>query len=155
MNQPSYTYLFAYLILGFYSWRNTTAGSWFMQALCHVLQRQGRFFFFQYLFLRYIIFLSILFFNFRKYSWSIVKYDTSSQEGGFWFPIQYSRRLYDAWEKADTMYHIYAYPRYHFYTKIVISMISLHFYFDLSLVSILILISPPRHLDNKTSIYKM
>lgn len=33
-------------------------------------------------------------------------------------------------------------------------MISLHFYFDLSLVSILILISPPRHLDSKTSIYK-
>lgn len=29
-------------IPGFYSWRNTTAGSWFVQALCHVLQRKGR-----------------------------------------------------------------------------------------------------------------
>ncbi|XP_023343737.1 caspase-1 isoform X2 [Eurytemora carolleeae] len=28
-------------IPGFYSWRNTTAGSWFIQALCHVLQREG------------------------------------------------------------------------------------------------------------------
>jgi len=27
-------------IPGFYSWRNTTAGSWFVQALCHVLQRE-------------------------------------------------------------------------------------------------------------------
>jgi len=26
-------------IPGFYSWRNTTAGSWFVQALCYVLQR--------------------------------------------------------------------------------------------------------------------
>jgi len=29
-------------IPGFYSWRNTTAGSWFVQALCYVLQRRGR-----------------------------------------------------------------------------------------------------------------
>lgn len=29
-------------IPGFYSWRNTTAGSWFIQALCHVLQRDQR-----------------------------------------------------------------------------------------------------------------
>jgi caspase 7 len=28
-------------IPGFYSWRNTTAGSWFIQAFCHVLQREG------------------------------------------------------------------------------------------------------------------
>lgn len=28
-------------IPGFYSWRNTTAGSWFIQALVHVLQREG------------------------------------------------------------------------------------------------------------------
>lgn len=28
-------------IPGFYSWRNTTAGSWFIQALCHVLQNEG------------------------------------------------------------------------------------------------------------------
>lgn len=28
-------------IPGFYSWRNTTAGSWFVQALVHVLQREG------------------------------------------------------------------------------------------------------------------
>jgi len=26
---------------GFYSWRNTTAGSWFIQAFCHVVQREG------------------------------------------------------------------------------------------------------------------
>jgi len=40
---PSHAdFLIAYsTIPGFYSWRNTTAGSWFMQALCHVLQRQG------------------------------------------------------------------------------------------------------------------
>jgi len=29
-------------IPGFYSWRNTSAGSWFVQALCYVLQRKGR-----------------------------------------------------------------------------------------------------------------
>lgn len=29
-------------IPGFYSWRNTSAGSWFVQALCHVLRRVGR-----------------------------------------------------------------------------------------------------------------
>jgi len=35
-------FLIAYsTIPGFYSWRNTTAGSWFVQALCHVLQREG------------------------------------------------------------------------------------------------------------------
>ena len=28
-------------IPGFYSWRNTTAGSWFVQALVHVLQREA------------------------------------------------------------------------------------------------------------------
>lgn len=36
-------FLIAYsTVPGFYSWRNTTSGSWFMQALCNVLQRQGR-----------------------------------------------------------------------------------------------------------------
>lgn len=35
-------FLIAYsTIPGFYSWRNTTAGSWFVQALCYVLQRTG------------------------------------------------------------------------------------------------------------------
>jgi len=35
-------FLIAYsTIPGFYSWRNTTAGSWFVQALCYVLQREG------------------------------------------------------------------------------------------------------------------
>ena len=35
-------FLIAYsTIPGFYSWRNTTAGSWFVQALCHVLQREA------------------------------------------------------------------------------------------------------------------
>merc|ERR1712018_769674 len=35
-------FLIAYsTIPGFYSWRNTSAGSWFVQALCHVLQRSG------------------------------------------------------------------------------------------------------------------
>jgi len=29
-------------IPGFYSWRNTTNGSWFIQALCHVLSVRGR-----------------------------------------------------------------------------------------------------------------
>lgn len=29
-------------IPGFYSWRNTTQGSWFVQALCHMLQTEGR-----------------------------------------------------------------------------------------------------------------
>lgn len=40
---PSHAdFLIAYsTIPGFYSWRNTTAGSWFCQALCHVLQRHG------------------------------------------------------------------------------------------------------------------
>jgi len=40
---PSHAdFLIAYsTIPGFYSWRNTTAGSWFVQAICHVLQRQG------------------------------------------------------------------------------------------------------------------
>ena len=28
--------------LGFYSWRNTTNGSWFVQALCYVLSDRGR-----------------------------------------------------------------------------------------------------------------
>jgi len=28
-------------IPGFYSWRNTTAGSWFVQAFCHVIQREA------------------------------------------------------------------------------------------------------------------
>jgi len=33
-------FLIAYsTIPGFYSWRNTTAGSWFVQAFCHVLER--------------------------------------------------------------------------------------------------------------------
>jgi hypothetical protein len=32
--------LFAFL--GFYSWRNTTNGSWFVQALCYVLSERGR-----------------------------------------------------------------------------------------------------------------
>ncbi len=33
-------FLIAYsTVPGYYSWRNTTAGSWFVQALCHVLQR--------------------------------------------------------------------------------------------------------------------
>ncbi len=27
---------------GFYSWRNTTNGSWFVQALCYVLSERGR-----------------------------------------------------------------------------------------------------------------
>lgn len=32
-------FLIAYsTIPGFYSWRNTSAGSWFVQALCYVLQ---------------------------------------------------------------------------------------------------------------------
>lgn len=36
-------FLIAYsTIPGFYSWRNTASGSWFVQALCHVLQLQGR-----------------------------------------------------------------------------------------------------------------
>jgi len=35
-------FLIAYsTIPGFYSWRNTTAGSWFIQALCYVLQREA------------------------------------------------------------------------------------------------------------------
>lgn len=35
-------FLIAYsTIPGFYSWRNTTAGSWFVQALCHVLQTEA------------------------------------------------------------------------------------------------------------------
>lgn len=40
---PSHAdFLIAYsTIPGFYSWRNTSAGSWFVQALCHVLQREG------------------------------------------------------------------------------------------------------------------
>ena len=40
---PSHAdFLIAYsTIPGFYSWRNTTAGSWFVQALCHVLQREA------------------------------------------------------------------------------------------------------------------
>jgi caspase 7 len=40
---PSHAdFLIAYsTIPGFYSWRNTTAGSWFVQALCYVLQRTG------------------------------------------------------------------------------------------------------------------
>jgi len=40
---PSHAdFLIAYsTIPGFYSWRNTTAGSWFVQSLCHVLQRSG------------------------------------------------------------------------------------------------------------------
>jgi len=29
------------LLAGFYSWRNTTNGSWFMQALCCELQERG------------------------------------------------------------------------------------------------------------------
>ncbi len=28
--------------LGFYSWRNTTKGSWFMQSLCHELLKNGK-----------------------------------------------------------------------------------------------------------------
>jgi len=33
-------FLIAYsTVPGYYSWRNTTAGSWFIQAVCHVLQR--------------------------------------------------------------------------------------------------------------------
>lgn len=40
---PSHAdFLIAYsTIPGFYSWRNTTAGSWFVQSLCHVLSRTG------------------------------------------------------------------------------------------------------------------
>ena len=40
---PSHAdFLIAYsTIPGFYSWRNTTAGSWFVQAICHVFQRFG------------------------------------------------------------------------------------------------------------------
>lgn len=40
---PSHAdFLIAYsTIPGFYSWRNTTAGSWFVQSVCHVLQRYG------------------------------------------------------------------------------------------------------------------
>jgi len=40
---PSHAdFLIAYsTIPGFYSWRNTTAGSWFVQSVCHVLQRHG------------------------------------------------------------------------------------------------------------------
>ena len=40
---PSHAdFLIAYsTIPGFYSWRNTTAGSWFIQSVCHVLQRHG------------------------------------------------------------------------------------------------------------------
>jgi caspase 7 len=40
---PSHAdFLIAYsTIPGFYSWRNTTDGSWFVQALCDVLQRNG------------------------------------------------------------------------------------------------------------------
>lgn len=35
-------FLIAYsTIPGFYSWRNTTAGSWFVQAFCHVIQREA------------------------------------------------------------------------------------------------------------------
>lgn len=35
-------FLIAYsTIPGFYSWRNTTQGSWFVQAFCHVIQREA------------------------------------------------------------------------------------------------------------------
>lgn len=34
--------IFICLYLGFYSWRNTTNGSWFVQALCYVLAERGR-----------------------------------------------------------------------------------------------------------------
>ena len=47
--EPTYTYipshadfLIAYsTVPGFYSWRNTTQGSWFIQAFCHVIQREA------------------------------------------------------------------------------------------------------------------
>ena len=36
-------FLIAYsTVPGFYSWRNTTNGSWFVQALCYVLSERGR-----------------------------------------------------------------------------------------------------------------
>jgi len=40
---PSHAdFLIAYsTIPGFYSWRNTTAGSWFIQSVCRVLQEHG------------------------------------------------------------------------------------------------------------------
>ena len=31
-----------FCVTGFYSWRNTTNGSWFIQALCYVLSERGR-----------------------------------------------------------------------------------------------------------------
>lgn len=40
---PSHAdFLIAYsTVPGFYSWRNTTQGSWFVQAFCHVIQREA------------------------------------------------------------------------------------------------------------------
>jgi len=40
---PSHAdFLIAYsTVPGFYSWRNTTQGSWFIQAFCHVIQKEG------------------------------------------------------------------------------------------------------------------
>merc|ERR1719422_2030866 len=40
---PSHAdFLIAYsTVPGFYSWRNTTQGSWFIQAFCHVIQREA------------------------------------------------------------------------------------------------------------------
>lgn len=36
-------FLLAYsTIAGYYSWRNSTNGSWFIQSLCHVLNEHGR-----------------------------------------------------------------------------------------------------------------
>ena len=36
------TNLFIHTPPGYYSWRNTSCGSWFMQALCEMLQRHGK-----------------------------------------------------------------------------------------------------------------
>lgn len=40
--ESNLSFLNSVIILGFYSWRNTTRGSWFMQSLCAELQENGK-----------------------------------------------------------------------------------------------------------------
>merc|ERR1712243_393940 len=57
-----------------YSWRNTTAGSWFVQALVHVLQREAN-------------------------STDLLSILTSVSEGSIRLPVECSRRFCDAREE--------------------------------------------------------
>lgn len=109
----TFTYSITYLPTGYYSWRNTTTGSWFMQSLCDMISKYGKELELQHIMVRVNHKVAVAFesvsnspdFNARKQIPCVVSMLTKEMYFSLWccerkaiFSLKFSSHICEMWQ---------------------------------------------------------